>query len=80
LYGLGAWAWGGLPAWVGGLAFSLKFLTDLLFLWPVMGFFKQRHYWPYILLLQLVYVPYVVGVGLASWKRQYRWKGRLVNS
>jgi biofilm PGA synthesis N-glycosyltransferase PgaC len=75
-----AWVWGSLPAWVFGLAFSLKFLVDLVFLWPVMGFFQQQQYWPYILLLQLVYVPYVVGVGLASWKRQYRWKGRLVNS
>jgi poly-beta-1,6-N-acetyl-D-glucosamine synthase len=74
--GLGAA--GLLPAWIFGLAFGLKLLVDILFLWPVMAFFNQQQYWPYILLLQLVYVPYVVGVGLASWKSHYRWKDRLI--
>ena len=78
LAGLGAWAWGAIPAWIFGLAFGLKFVVDLLFLWPVMVFFNQQRYWPYIFLLQLVYVPYVVGVGLASLRRQYRWKGRVI--
>jgi poly-beta-1,6-N-acetyl-D-glucosamine synthase len=80
LAGLGLWAGGMLPAWAFGLAFGLKFGVDMLFLWPVMTFFKQQQYWPYIFLLQLVYVPYVVGVGLASWKSQYRWKGRVVRT
>jgi hypothetical protein len=72
------WAAGRLSASAFGLAFGLKFLVDILFLWPVMAFFNQQRYWPYILLLQLVYVPYVVGVGLASWKRHYRWKDRVI--
>lgn len=79
LAGLGLWAGGLLPGWAFGLAFGLKFGVDLLFLWPVMAFFNQQQHWPYIFLLQLVYVPYVVGVGLASWKRQYRWKDRVVS-
>lgn len=77
LAGLVALLAGGLPAWAFFLGFTLKFLTDLLFLWPIMAFFGQQRYWPYIFLLQLVYVPYVVGVGLASLSKQYRWKGRV---
>jgi glycosyltransferase involved in cell wall biosynthesis len=80
LAGLASWIGGLLPAWGFGLAFGLKFGVDILFLWPVMAFFHQQRYWPYILLLQLVYVPYVVGVGLASWKRHYHWKGRMITS
>lgn len=80
LAGLGAWAMGLVPAWCFGLPFGLKFAADILFLWPVLSFFRQQRYWPYILLLQLVYVPYVVGVGLASLRRQYRWKDRLIRA
>jgi biofilm PGA synthesis N-glycosyltransferase PgaC len=80
LAGLGLCLGGVLPSWIFGLAFGLKFMVDILFLWPVMAFFNQQHYWPYIFLLQLVYVPYVVGVGLASWKGHYHWKGRLIRT
>lgn len=77
LAGLAGMLAGMVPVWAFALAFAGKFLADILFLWPIMAFFDQQRYWPAILLLQLVYVPYVVGIGLASLQKQYRWKDRV---
>jgi cellulose synthase/poly-beta-1,6-N-acetylglucosamine synthase-like glycosyltransferase len=85
---LGFWAfplvWGlswGDPHWLPVLlvAFGLKLAVDAWLMYQAGRFFHKLHLWPWVLLLEIVYIPYVLWIGLAgNLVRQYEWKGRKV--
>lgn len=57
----------------------LKILTDFLLMYQAAKFFHNLPTLKYVLPLQLVYIPYVIWVGLAgNLVRTYKWKGRIV--
>ncbi len=66
------------PWFVG--AYVTKFGIDFLFLDRILLFLRRRRYVWYMLPLQLVYVPYVVGTALAGLFGRYRWKGRTIRT
>ena len=71
-------AWPALGPWVGA-AWLLKLSADAWLLWPVLGLLRRRRWLAWLLLLQLLYAPYALAVGLAGQRAQgYRWKGRQV--
>ena len=66
-------------AWPCVLAgWALKLGADVLFLGPVLGFFGRRRWLWLTPLLQLLYPPYALAVGLLGLRGGYRWKGRQV--
>lgn len=62
------------------LCFIIKLGTDFVFLNNILRFFGQSRLLPWVLPLQLVYIPYVVLTALASLFGGYRWKGRDIYS
>ena len=64
----GGLAWLGLMAW--------KTFVELLFLWPVAGFFGQRALLAWFPLAQPFHLLYTVIAGFFGQVRQYQWKGR----
>ncbi len=67
------------PAWPWVLAgWALKLGADGLFLAPVLGFFGRRRWLWLTPLLQLLYPPYALAVGLLGLRGGYKWKGRAV--
>ncbi|WP_400191430.1 glycosyltransferase [Hymenobacter sp. B81] len=66
-----AWPWA-LAGW------GLKLGADLRFLGPVLAFFGRRRWLRLVPLLQLLYPPYALAVGLLGLRGGYRWKGRRV--
>ncbi|MDO7848066.1 glycosyltransferase [Hymenobacter sp. M29] len=65
------WPWV-LAAWV------LKLGADAWFMAPVLGFLGRRKWLGLLPLLQVLYAPYALGVGLAGLRGGYQWKGRAV--
>lgn len=63
--------------WALGAAL-LKMGADVLFLFPVLSFFKRRQWLWWVPVLQLLYAPYGVAVGLAGLRGGYEWKGRSI--
>lgn len=59
---------------------ALKLGADVLFLGPVLGFFGRRRWLWLTPLLQLLYPPYALAVGLLGLRGGYQWKGRTVKS
>lgn len=60
-------------------AWAVKLAVDAWFLRRVLRLLGEtRHFFPAVLAWQLLYVPYVVFVGLRAQFGAYRWKGRLV--
>ncbi|MDX5345910.1 MAG: family 2 glycosyl transferase, partial [Hymenobacteraceae bacterium] len=57
---------------------AAKFLTDFLFLYQILSFFKKKQYIWYMLPLQLVYVPYVLFTAVRGMWGSFNWKGRKV--
>ncbi|WP_176133145.1 glycosyltransferase [Hymenobacter sp. CRA2] len=57
---------------------ALKLGADVLFLAPVLRFFRRRRWLMWVPLLQLVYPPYALAVGLLGLRGSYRWKDRQV--
>lgn len=57
----------------------LKTVVELLFLWPVAGFFKQRRYLPAFPFLQPLHVLYILSAGFLGKFGRYNWKGRKVH-
>lgn len=68
------------PAKMLGLVMAGKILIDLLFLAPVLRFFRKNKYLIFIVPLQVVYIPYVLATALTGLRGSYRWKGRKINA
>lgn len=66
-----AWLW-------AGAGWALKLGADALFLGPVLGFFGRRRWLRLVPLLQVLYPPYALAVGLLGLRGGYSWKGRRV--
>jgi len=71
---------GQVPGFFPAIFFGLKCLIDILFLKPILSFFKAQRYGLYIIPLQIIYVPYVVITALAGLKGSYTWKGRNIKT
>ena len=65
------WPWT-LAAW------SLKLGGDAWFMSPVLRFLGRQKWRGLLPLLQLLYAPYALGVGVAGLRGGYHWKGRAV--
>ncbi|MEM7374885.1 MAG: glycosyltransferase [Bacteroidota bacterium] len=64
---------------LAGELLILKILTDYLLMYQAAKFFHNLRMLRYVLPLQLVYIPYVLWVGLAgNLVKTYSWKGRTV--
>ncbi|QQL49403.1 glycosyltransferase family 2 protein [Mucilaginibacter ginkgonis] len=57
---------------------GLKLAFEILFISPVLHFFKRHSFLPMQLILSPVHIIYLVYVGLAGNARPYDWKGRTV--
>jgi len=66
--------------WIILLAlFVLKFSADLVLMLRAASFFRRKDLLMYLPGLQLLYVPYVLWIGIAgNLVRQYQWKDRMV--
>jgi cellulose synthase/poly-beta-1,6-N-acetylglucosamine synthase-like glycosyltransferase len=64
-----------LAPWVAA-AWTMKLGADLLFLTPVLQFFRRVRWLAWVPVLQLAYAPYALLVGLAGLRGGYEWKGR----
>ncbi|RTQ48832.1 glycosyltransferase [Hymenobacter gummosus] len=64
-----AWPW-------AAAGWALKLGADVAFLRPVLGFFGRRRWLGLVPLLQLLYPPYALAVGLLGLRGGYQWKGR----
>ena len=64
--------------WVKFLLWAIlfKILVDIIFLSPILSFFKKKKYLLLVAPLQLIYIPYVVLTALVGLKGNYTWKGR----
>lgn len=56
----------------------IKFLVEIIFMWPVAGFFKQTRLLRWFLLMQPLHVLYTVIAGWLGLFGKYKWKGRSV--
>ena len=69
---------------ISGLSFALvlgaKCFIDLLFLKPVLSFFRKQRYCLYVIPLQFIYIPYVVFTALKALNGSYNWKGRTIKT
>jgi cellulose synthase/poly-beta-1,6-N-acetylglucosamine synthase-like glycosyltransferase len=68
-----------LAPWVAA-AWALKLGADYWFLAPVLQFLGRRRWLRWVPVLQLLYAPYALLVGLAGLRGGYVWKGRPVSS
>jgi cellulose synthase/poly-beta-1,6-N-acetylglucosamine synthase-like glycosyltransferase len=66
-----------LAPWVAA-AWLLKLGADGWFLTPVLRFLGRQHWLCWVPVLQIVYAPYALAVGLAGLRGGYVWKGRPV--
>jgi hypothetical protein len=64
-----------LAPWVA-TAWAMKLGADVLFLAPVLRFFRRRRWLVWVPVLQAAYAPYALLVGLAGLRGGYEWKGR----
>ncbi|MEZ4830305.1 MAG: glycosyltransferase [Bacteroidia bacterium] len=59
--------------------FGVKLVADLAIMYQSAKFFHKLRLLPWILPMQLIYIPYVLWVGLAgNMVKTYNWKGRTV--
>jgi cellulose synthase/poly-beta-1,6-N-acetylglucosamine synthase-like glycosyltransferase len=61
------------------IQFILKYVIELIFLYPIMQFFKRKSLVYLLILLSPVHILYFVYVGLIGNTKKYVWKGREVN-
>jgi hypothetical protein len=66
-----------LAPWVAA-TWALKLGADCWFLTPVLQFLGQQRWLRWVPVLQLLYAPYALLVGLAGLRGGYIWKGRPV--
>lgn len=60
-------------------AVLLKVLFDGFLIYQTLSFFKNKKFFPYIILVEFFYTPYVVFVGIVgNFSSSYIWKGRKV--
>lgn len=59
--------------------FGLKFIMDFLIMYKTTSFFGRRTLLKYFLLVQFLYMIYVVFIGIYGNTGKYYWKGRHVN-
>ncbi len=65
--------------WQGWLGLMLvKTFFELIFLWPVAGFFNKRKYMLVFPFFQPVHIIYTVMAGALGVMKDYEWKGRTV--
>ena len=57
---------------------TFKTIVELIFLWPVAGFFGQRHLLPWFPVAQPFHILYTVISGSFGQFGSYQWKGRTV--
>ncbi|UYZ60719.1 glycosyltransferase [Hymenobacter latericus] len=81
---LSLWALVGLLCWQAAVwpwvlvGWGLKLGADVAFLRPVLRFFGRQNWLKLVPLLQVMYPPYALAVGLLGLRGGYRWKGRQV--
>lgn len=77
----------GSTLWVGGslsifcfvlYMYFIKTVAELVFLFPVAGFFGKRKWLFYFPLAQPFHILYIVLIGFSGLRRKYEWKGRKV--
>ena len=56
---------------------SIKMILEAAFLLQVCRFLKTRWNWLAFFALQVIYPPYVIGIGIASFFRPFEWKRRI---
>jgi cellulose synthase/poly-beta-1,6-N-acetylglucosamine synthase-like glycosyltransferase len=56
-----------------------KILAELLFLWPVAGFFRKRKWLLWFAFLQPIHILYTVVAGWLGRFGSYQWKGRTIS-
>ena len=59
------------------LFYALKFVVDLLLLFPVLSFFKRKDLVKWILPFELFYAVYIVLIVVLSFTKSFEWKGRI---
>lgn len=61
---------------VFGLFYLLKFLVDLLLLYPVLTFFNRKDLVKWVFPFELLYSFYIVLIVVLSFTKSFEWKGR----
>ena len=61
-----------------GLLFSIKILSELILIIPVLKFFKQEKLLWFFILLQPFHICYTVSMAFLGLKGSYEWKGRQI--
>ncbi len=59
-------------------AIGIKFIAELIFLFPVTAFFKRKKLLLYLPVLTVLHIFYLIYIGIAGNSGKYMWKGRLV--
>lgn len=57
--------------------FLVKFITDCLFLFPILKFFNKRELESWILPFEIIYSFYIVLISILSFTNYFKWKGRI---
>ncbi|MCI4669697.1 MAG: glycosyltransferase [Bacteroidia bacterium] len=66
-------------AWLALELFALKLIADFYLMHRTLQFFHKLPLLSYLLPLQMVYIPYVLWIGIAgNFVKKYNWKGRWV--
>lgn len=60
------------------ISISLKFLVELVFLYPILSFIKRKELLIHLPLLTLIHPIYLVYIGMIGNIGKYNWKGRTV--
>jgi cellulose synthase/poly-beta-1,6-N-acetylglucosamine synthase-like glycosyltransferase len=71
-------AFGAFPWMLCGALFFFKVIAELIFLWPVSGFYGKRGELIRFPFLQPLHILYIVSAGFMGMARSYEWKGRQV--
>ncbi len=74
---VGVWDSGWYPVFLGAMA--VKFVVELVFLYPLCRFANRIDLLCYLPILTVVHVVYMVYIGIAGNLGKYQWKGRRVN-
>ena len=59
------------------ILFLIKFITDYLFLFPVLRFFNKRELSSWIFPFEIIYSFYIVLIVILSFTNSFEWKGRI---
>jgi len=66
--------------WIGLGAFFIKLLIDILIMYQAARFFHNLRLLRWFMPLEVVYIPYVIWIGMAGlFVKRYSWKGRKVS-